>query len=36
MKPLGEWHWYLRRWLDGMPRLEVQGRTHSAREVTQS
>ena len=26
MKLLGEWNWYLPRWLDWLPRLEVEGR----------
>ncbi len=26
MRLLGEWNWYLPRWLDWLPRLEVEGR----------
>jgi hypothetical protein len=29
MKLLGEWNWYLPRWLGWLPRLEVEGRTVS-------
>ena len=36
MKLLGDWNWYLPRWLDWLPRLEVEGRSPSAREATQS
>jgi putative drug exporter of the RND superfamily len=36
MKLLGEWNWYLPRWLDWLPRLEVEGRSHARREVAQS
>ncbi len=36
MKLLGEWNWYLPRWLDWLPRLEVEGRSRPAREVAQS
>jgi uncharacterized membrane protein YdfJ with MMPL/SSD domain len=36
MKLLGEWNWYLPRWLDWLPRLEVEGRSHATREVTQT
>ena len=34
MKLLGEWNWYLPRWLDWLPRLDVEGRSPSAREAT--
>jgi uncharacterized membrane protein YdfJ with MMPL/SSD domain len=27
MKMLGEWNWYLPRWLDWLPRLEVERAT---------
>jgi RND superfamily putative drug exporter len=27
MKLLGDWNWYLPRWLDWLPRLEVEGRS---------
>ena len=36
MKLLGEWNWYLPRWLDWLPRLEVEHRTAAPREVAQS
>ncbi|MET0561780.1 MAG: MMPL family transporter [Gaiellaceae bacterium] len=36
MKLLGEWNWYLPRWLDWLPRLEVEGRSRPASEVAQS
>ena len=36
MKLLGEWNWYLPRWLDWLPRLEVEGSSRPAREVAQS
>ena len=36
MKLLGEWNWYLPRWLDWLPRLDVEGRSRPAREVAQS
>ena len=36
MKLLGEWNWFLPRWLDWLPRLEVEGRSRPAREVAQS
>ena len=26
MKLLGEWNWYPPRWLDWLPRLDVEGR----------
>jgi RND superfamily putative drug exporter len=29
MKLLGEWNWYLPRWLGWLPRLEVEGRSVS-------
>jgi uncharacterized membrane protein YdfJ with MMPL/SSD domain len=35
MKLLGDWNWYLPRWLDWLPRLEVEGRTRT-REVVQN
>ena len=25
MKLLGEWNWYLPRWLEWLPRLQVEG-----------
>jgi uncharacterized membrane protein YdfJ with MMPL/SSD domain len=34
MKLLGEWNWYLPRWLDWLPRLDVESRTPSARGAT--
>jgi len=33
MKLLGEWNWYLPRWLGWLPRLEVEGRSLAPREV---
>ncbi|HJR95701.1 MAG TPA: MMPL family transporter, partial [Gaiellaceae bacterium] len=36
MKLLGEWNWYLPRWLDWLPRLEVERRTTTSRGVAQS
>ena len=36
MKLLGEWNWYLPRWLDWLPRLEVEGSSTAPREVAQS
>jgi RND superfamily putative drug exporter len=36
MKLLGEWNWYLPRWLDWLPRLEVEGRPGATREIAQS
>jgi uncharacterized membrane protein YdfJ with MMPL/SSD domain len=36
MKLLGEWNWYLPRWLDWLPRLDVEGGSRSPREVVQS
>jgi len=36
MKLLGEWNWYLPRWLDWLPRLEVEGRSRATREIAQS
>jgi putative drug exporter of the RND superfamily len=36
MKLLGEWNWYLPRWLDWMPRLEVEGRSPAPGEAAQS
>ena len=36
MKMLGEWNWYLPRWLDWLPRLEVERRSSPRREVAQS
>jgi uncharacterized membrane protein YdfJ with MMPL/SSD domain len=36
MKLLGEWNWYLPRWLDWLPRLEVEGPSRPAREIAQS
>ena len=35
MKLLGDWNWYLPRWLDWLPRLEVEGPS-AAREVVRS
>ena len=32
----GDWNWHLPRWLDWLPRLEVEGRSRPAREVAQS
>ena len=26
MEPAGEWNWYLPRWLEWLPRLQVEGR----------
>jgi RND superfamily putative drug exporter len=28
MKLLGEWNWYLPRWLEWMPRLNVESKPH--------
>ena len=36
MKMLGEWNWYLPRWLDWLPRLEVEGRSPGTRQVAQN
>ncbi|MGH3128850.1 MAG: MMPL family transporter, partial [Gaiellaceae bacterium] len=36
MKLLGEWNWYLPRWLDWLPRLEVERSSPAPREVAQS
>ncbi|HEY6113971.1 MAG TPA: MMPL family transporter, partial [Gaiellaceae bacterium] len=36
MKLLGEWNWYLPRWLAWLPRVEVEGHSRPAREVAQS
>jgi uncharacterized membrane protein YdfJ with MMPL/SSD domain len=36
MKLLGEWNWYLPRWLDWLPRLEVEGPSRATREIAQS
>ena len=36
MKLLGEANWYLPRWLEWLPRLEVEGRAPAAREVAQN
>jgi putative drug exporter of the RND superfamily len=36
MKLLGEWNWYLPRWLDWLPRLEVEGPSRAASEIAQS
>ena len=36
MKLLGEWNWYLPRWLDWLPRLEVEGRSAAPGEAAQS
>jgi putative drug exporter of the RND superfamily len=36
MKLLGEWNWYLPRWLDWMPRLEVERRSPAPGEVAQN
>jgi uncharacterized membrane protein YdfJ with MMPL/SSD domain len=36
MKLLGEWNWYLPRWLDWLPRLEVEGQSRPAREIAQN
>jgi len=36
MKFLGEWNWYLPRWLDWLPRLEVERSSRPVREVAQS
>ena len=33
MKLLGDWNWYLPRWLDWLPRLEVEGRAPSRHEA---
>ncbi len=30
MKLLGEWNWYLPRWLDWLPRLDVEGQAQSS------
>jgi hypothetical protein len=30
MRLLGRWNWYLPRWLDWLPRLDVEGRQRSA------
>jgi uncharacterized membrane protein YdfJ with MMPL/SSD domain len=30
MKQLGDWNWYLPRWLDWLPRLEHGGRAETA------
>lgn len=30
MKPLGRWNWYLPRWLEWLPRLQVEGRSGQA------
>jgi RND superfamily putative drug exporter len=35
MKLLGDWNWYLPRWLRWLPRLEVEGRA-SGREIAQN
>ncbi len=34
MKLLGEWNWYLPRWLDWLPRLEVEGPSPAPRSRT--
>jgi hypothetical protein len=36
MKALGEPNWYLPRWLDWLPRLEVEGLPSATRELAQS
>jgi uncharacterized membrane protein YdfJ with MMPL/SSD domain len=38
MKLLGEWNWYLPRWLEWLPRLQVEGAssTHGARSALES
>ena len=36
MKLLGEWNWYLPRWLAWLPRLDVEGRAPSTQKVAQS
>ena len=36
MKLLGEWNWYLPRWLDWLPRLEVEGPSRATGEIAQS
>jgi RND superfamily putative drug exporter len=36
MKLLGEWNWYLPRWLAWLPQVEVEGRSPPAHEVAQS
>ncbi len=33
MKLLGEWNWYLPRWLEWLPRLHVEGETRDGREM---
>ena len=33
MKLLGDWNWYLPRWLDWLPRLEHEGEAAAARPV---
>jgi len=30
MRLLGVWNWYLPRWLEWLPRLRVEGRSHPA------
>jgi len=36
MKLLGEWNWYLPRWLDWLPRLEVEGPSRATGEIAQN
>jgi hypothetical protein len=31
MKLLGEWNWYLPRWLEWLPRLDAEGRHEERR-----
>ena len=33
MKLLGEWNWYFPRWLEWLPRLQVEGETRDGREM---
>ena len=30
MKLLGEWNWYLPRWLEWLPRFDFEGERHAA------
>jgi uncharacterized membrane protein YdfJ with MMPL/SSD domain len=36
MKLLGEWNWYFPRWLEWLPRMEVEGKTRDGREMVGS
>jgi uncharacterized membrane protein YdfJ with MMPL/SSD domain len=36
MKLLGEWNWYFPRWLEWLPRLQVEGETRDGREIVRS